>query len=229
MTADVAFSLIEQSIGYKNHQILNRINLTINVGETVAIVGASGSGKSSLLNTLYAQQREKSALCPQQSMLVTSLSVYNNIYMGQLHHHNVFYNLLNLARPWRQHRQQISQLCTLLGLKSKIFKSVDRLSGGQQQRTAVGRALYQQKSIFLGDEPLSSIDPIQGAALLQEIKQRHQTVVIVLHNKEMALNEFDRVIALADGQIMIDCAANLLSPQQIDAIYHQDIASAVAE
>jgi len=228
-TGKVIFSLVEHAIGYKNQSVLAAVNLTIKAGETVAIVGASGSGKSSLLKTLYAQQRELAALCPQQSMLVTSLSVYHNIYIGQLQRHNIFYNLFNLIRPFQQHLHDIGQLSALLGLKAQLFKSVDRLSGGQQQRTAVGRALYQKKSIFLGDEPLSSIDPIQGAALLQLIKQRHQTVVIVLHDKEMALNQFDRVIALADGQVVIDCAANLLTAQQMDAIYQQDFSAAVAD
>lgn len=209
--------------------MLAQLNLTINAGETVAIVGASGSGKSSLLNALYAQQREQAALCPQQSMLVASLSVYHNIYIGQLQSHSFIYNLINLIRPFRYHEQLIGELTAVLGLQGQLFRSVDQLSGGQQQRTAVGRALYQNKAIFIGDEPLSSIDPIQGSALLKLIKRRHQTVIIALHDKEMALKDFDRVIALAEGKVVIDCAANLLNSQQIDAIYHQDYSCAIVK
>lgn len=224
----VIFSLTDQVIGYKNQPVLENVSLNISQGETVAIVGASGSGKSSLLNTLYYQRRESVALCPQQSMLVDSLSVYHNIYMGQLQNHHFIYNLVNLMRPVSHHRRRINELTQALGLADQLFKSVDQLSGGQQQRTAIGRALYQKKSIFLGDEPLSSIDPVQGAALLKLIKARHATVVIALHNKEMALNEFDRVIAIAEGRIVFDCAARQLNSQQIEAIYHQDYSLAIA-
>lgn len=216
------FSLSHQAIGYKANPVLSDITLEINQGETVAVIGASGSGKSTLLNALYHQQSRIAALCPQKSMLVDSLSVYHNIYMGQLQNHHFIYNLANLVRPFARHRDDIGLLVELLGLSGQLFKSIDKLSGGQQQRTAIGRALYQQKAVFIGDEPLSSLDQVQGTALLHLIKARHQTVVIALHDKEMALNRFDRVIAIEDGRIAFDCDANTITCEQIDAIYHRN-------
>ncbi|NRA70508.1 MAG: ATP-binding cassette domain-containing protein [Gammaproteobacteria bacterium] len=215
----VKFELSAQDIGYAGHPVLAGVSLTITPGESVAIVGVSGSGKSSLLNTLYQQQPNEVALCPQHSMLVTSLSVYHNIYMGQLQHHSFFYNLANLVKPLKSPWQQVFKLAQLLGLADKIKVSVDKLSGGQQQRTAIARTLYQQKTIFIGDEPFSNIDPVQGVNLLKLIKSRHQTVIVALHNHQMALEHFDRIIAIGAGKIVYDCPSEQLTSQQLLTIY----------
>lgn len=215
----VNFELRDQDIGYPNNPVLAGVNLTIAAGESVAIVGVSGSGKSSLLNTLYQQQPDAVALCPQHSMLVTSLSVYHNIYMGQLQDHSFFYNLVNLIKPFAVPMQQVTKLAQLLGLAEKLKVSVDKLSGGQQQRTAIARTLYQQKNIFIGDEPFSNIDPVQGGNLLQLIKSRHQTVIIALHNHQMALEHFDRIVAISDGEIVYDCPTSELTAQQLLTLY----------
>jgi len=215
------FALHNKSIAFKQHQVLSNISLEIKHGETVAIIGISGCGKSSLLKVLFEQQRQQSALCPQQPMLVESLSVYHNIYMGQLQQHHFLYNLINLMRPFAAPKAQISALTKLVGLEPQLFTSVDQLSGGQQQRTAIARALYQQQAIFLGDEPLSSVDPVQATSLLALIKSRHDTVVIALHNKEMALSEFDRIIALSNTHIIFDGPATQLSDELIATVYQQ--------
>jgi len=215
------FTLVEQSIAFKAHQVLSNISLEIRRGETVAIIGVSGCGKSSLLKVLFEQQRQQSAFCPQRPMLVDSLSVYHNIYMGQLQQHHFVYNLINLMRPFAAPKAEIRQISQLLGLESKLFTSIDQLSGGQQQRTAIARALYQQQAIFLGDEPLSSVDPVQASALLTLIKSRHHTVVIALHNKQMALNEFDRIIALGNTGILFDGPAAQLNDELLEVIYQQ--------
>ncbi|NRA59754.1 MAG: ATP-binding cassette domain-containing protein [Psychrobium sp.] len=218
---DVLFALNNKSIAFKKRQVLSNISLKIRRGETVAIIGISGCGKSSLLKVLLEQQREQCSLCPQQPMLVESLSVYHNIYMGQLQQHNFFYNLINLMRPFSKPTAEIRQLTQLIGLESQLFTSVDQLSGGQQQRTSIARALYQGQSIFLGDEPLSSVDPIQAIAMLNIIKARHETVVIALHNKEMALGEFDRIIALSNSSIIFDGPANELNDELMANVYQQ--------
>lgn len=213
------FLLEEVTLGYGKQQVLSGLNLSIAAGECVALVGASGSGKSTLLQQLYHQQRQHSAYCPQQHGLVEPLSVYHNIYMGQLSSHSALYNLLNLIRPTARHRQAISTLCAELGLTPQLFRSVDQLSGGQQQRTAIGRALYQQQCIFIGDEPLSSLDPIQGTTLLELIKRRHQTVIVVLHDRRLALEAFDRIIGLKKGRIVLDAPSGEVTATDIDGLY----------
>ena len=225
MTNVPLFALHNKSIAFKHREVLSNISLEIKRGEKVAIIGISGCGKSSLLNVLFEQQRQQTALCPQQPMLVESLSVYHNIYMGQLQQHHFIYNLINLMRPFAAPKSQVSQLTQLIGLEQQLFTSVDQLSGGQQQRTAIARALYQQQPIFLGDEPLSSVDPVQATALLTLIKSRHHTVVIALHNKQMALNEFDRIIALGNGGIIFDGPATELTDELLMTVYQQPTTS----
>ncbi|WP_233496434.1 ATP-binding cassette domain-containing protein [Corallincola holothuriorum] len=207
------------TLSYGKQQVIAPVHLEINPGEHVALVGRSGAGKSSLLNMLYQQAAERAALCPQSYGLVAPLSVYHNIYMGQLPRHNALYNLCNLLRPWATRRAEVAELAAELGLSDKLFSAVAELSGGQQQRTAIGRALYQQAPIFLGDEPVSSVDPLQAKLLIELIQSRHQSSVIALHNKQLALSCFDRVIGLDQGKILFDLSGDALTAAQLDALY----------
>jgi phosphonate transport system ATP-binding protein len=87
------------------------------------------------------------------------------------------------------------------------------------QRTALGRALYQQSPIFLGDEPVSSVDRYQAQTLLQLANQRFETVVVVLHDQHLARQCFDRVIGLRGGRIVLDSPSHQLSDQQLAEVY----------
>lgn len=200
------FQLERFTLQYPNspQAVLTDISLCINAGEKVALLGPSGAGKTSLLNALYQQQPAQIAWCPQEQALVDVLSGYHNIYMGQLERHSAFYNLFNLIKPFARHKQAIRQLAKRLGVEEQLWKSVSQLSGGQRQRVGVGRALYRQQDIFLGDEPVSSLDPIQAQDILQLIVESHQTVVVALHNREQALQNFDRIIGVKASRIVFD-------------------------
>jgi len=216
------FELHDASLGYGEASVLRHITLRIAPGEHVALVGPSGSGKSTLLHHLYPQQQEYTALCTQASGLVPVLSTYHNVYMGQLHRHSALYNLLNLLRPWRSHREAIGRLLGSLEMADKLMVSVDRLSGGQQQRTAIARALYQRQPIFLGDEPTSSLDPLQSEAVLMLIQRQHSTSVVALHDKQLALRRFSRVIGLKAGKIAFDLPARQLTEHHLHALYRSE-------
>jgi len=215
------FVLNQASLNYGKHSALNDVSLTIDAGEKVALVGPSGAGKTSLLNILFEQQQDHIALCPQHYGLVDILSVYHNIYMGQLENHSALYNLWNLAFPIAAHKTAIGQLSKELGIEDKLFYSVDNLSGGQQQRVSIGRALYRDQPIFLGDEPVASLDPLQGQVILSRIVKSHETVVVALHNRRLALDVFDRVIGIKDGAILLDHPAQELTLNDLDAVYAQ--------
>ncbi len=217
----VLFTLTNQSLSYGDHCVLRDITLSIRQGEKVALLGPSGAGKSTLLNLLYQQQPHTSALQPQGGGLVDLLSVYQNIFMGGLDRVGTLAALWNLVRPLPAQRRVISELAHALGLADKLWQSVDRLSGGQRQRVAIGRALYRQQPIFLGDEPVSSLDPLQAESLLAKLVAEHDTAIVSLHNRRLALDHFDRVVVLHEGAICCDCPTANLTPQQLDAFYLQ--------
>tara|TARA_R110002094_G_scaffold26130_4_gene38395 strand:+ start:497 stop:1156 length:660 start_codon:yes stop_codon:yes gene_type:complete len=216
---DPLFQLSSQSLGYGAQTVLHNLNLSIAAGEKVALIGKSGSGKSTLLKRFYSQQPQLSAIVPQQLGLVPILSVFHNIYMGRLQQHSNLYNLINLISPRQQPRQQIETLATKLGLDELLWRSVDQLSGGQQQRTALARALYRDCQVFIGDEPVSSVDELQSQSLLQLINQQHSTVLVALHDRELALNHYQRIIGLKEGKVVLDASSAELSVEQLTFIY----------
>lgn len=189
---------------YQLDNRLNDISITIKAGEKIALLGPSGGGKTSLLNALHQQCADSIAWCPQEHGLVNVLSSYHNMYMGQLEQHNALYNLANLIKPLAKPKQEISQLAEELGLTDQLWKSVGQLSGGQRQRVSIGRAFYRQQDTFLGDEPVSSLDPIQAQAILQKINQRHSTVIVALHNRKQAMENYTRIIGIKAGKLVFD-------------------------
>ena len=213
------FQLEKQSIGYGAQTVLEAVVLEIYPGERVALIGPSGSGKTTLLKRLYSQQAHQTALVAQQSGLVPALSLFHNIYMGRLQVNSLWSNLVNLIYPQPQPRKQIQALAQQLGIATQLWHSVDRLSGGQQQRTSVGRALYRDCPIFIGDEPVSSIDPVQAEEILQLIIKQHPTCIMALHDRHLALKHFDRIIGLKQGRIVLDSATAALQLNELDRIY----------
>ena len=215
------FHLDGRSFKKGRHHVLHDIRLTIQPGEKVALIGPSGAGKSSLLEWLYQQQASQIALCPQDNGLVDILSVYQNIYMGGLERHSAFHNLTNLIKARKADKEEIQHLAETLGIGDKLWHSMDKLSGGQRQRVAIGRALYRKKSVFFGDEPVSALDPEQARHILKYLISEHDTLVVSLHNRRLALDYFDRIIALKGGHISYDGPVVELSAHQLDRLYVQ--------
>lgn len=218
--AQPLFRLDNESLQIGNHRVLDRVSLVIRPGEKVALVGPSGAGKTSLLNLLYSRQRARCALQPQGGGLVDVLSTYHNIFIGALDRVSTLAALWNLLCPLARHREAITALAEELGLREKLWQSVDRLSGGQRQRVALGRALYRRQPVFLGDEPVSALDPVQAQRLLALILERHSTAVISLHNRRLALDHFDRIIVMRGGRIQSDLPADQVSEALLDSFYH---------
>ncbi|MCC1495387.1 ATP-binding cassette domain-containing protein [Alcanivorax sp. 1008] len=215
------FQFNQHTLQRQGVTVLQSLNLTIQQGEKVALLGVSGAGKSTLLEALRLQQPDQVAWCPQQGALVPMLSVFHNIYMGALERHAAVYNLINLIRPLRRELEAVTQLAAELGISEKLRTSVDRLSGGQAQRTALGRALFSQRPVLLADEPVSSVDEHHAQSLLMLALARHDTAVVALHDRQLALNCCDRIIGLKSGQIVIDGASNQLSKHDLDILYQR--------
>ena len=198
---------------------LQDITLRIKSGEKIALLGPSGGGKTSLLNALHQQCADQIAWCPQEHGLVDVLSGYHNIYMGQLAEHSVWYNLANLIKPFAQPKHDVSDLALLLGLDPELhlWKPVRKLSGGQRQRIGIARAFYRQQETFLGDEVVSSLDPVQAQMILELILHRHKTVIVALHNRQQALKNFDRIIGIKAGKIIFDSPSKELIKNKYQA------------
>ncbi|MBL4915170.1 ATP-binding cassette domain-containing protein [Shewanella schlegeliana] len=198
-------------------------------GEKVAIIGRSGCGKSTLVNHIFEQLRPTSALCSQRQGLVENLSVFHNIFMGALNQHSWYYNLANLVYPFKEPRQAIQQIADALELDCPLSQPVSALSGGQRQRVALGRALYQRQALLIGDEPFSALDPVMGQRLLTEVLASHDSVIMVLHDMDMALSYFDRVIGLRDGRTVLDIDAAALDLHTLEAFYQESCDSKAAD
>jgi phosphonate transport system ATP-binding protein len=205
--------------GRPRHLVLPGLTLTLHEGERVALLGQSGSGKSTLLAELRDRLGTRAAWCPQHHGLVPQLAVYHNVFMGRLPEHSALAALWNLVRPLARPWREVGELCALLGLEGLARRPVGRLSGGQRQRVAIARALYQGRAIFLGDEPVASVDPHQALRLLALIDARHPTSVVALHQRELALSHFDRVWGLREGRLVIDAPTRALTLDDLDALY----------
>ena len=197
---------------------LDGVNLTVAQGEFIAIVGASGCGKTTLLNMmggldrpasgevivdgvnlaslkeaqLAVFRRKKAGFIFQNYNLVPTLTVEENIY---------FPLDLDCSTPDRKYLREIIEL---LGLQDKLDVFPEQLSGGQKQRAAIARALAAKPSVILADEPTGNLDSKNGQNVAGLLKMTteiwHRTLVMVTHNPELA-QMADRVIRMQDGRI----------------------------
>ena len=218
------FQLKNQNLAYGNKTVITGIDLEIQQGEIVAIVGESGCGKSTLLSKLRTLHPDGVAWCPQETGLVPALSVFHNIYAGTLDQHSFIYNLRNLISPCQQEIQKVEEIAVSLDIKDVLRVSVDKLSGGQKQRVNIARAMIQERSVFLGDEPVSALDKFQAPNILRQVCKQHSTCIFSLHDLDLALNHCQRIIAIANGRIFLDSKADEINAEQLSEIYRYHMA-----
>ena len=211
--------LSNEVAGYRGETVLRDLTLSIEAGERVALVGESGTGKSTLLRLIYERCRESAALVPQNLGLVQSLTVFHNIYMGRLRDYSVWRNFRNLIKPASLDVAQVEPVVKELRLEDKLFTPVTELSGGQQQRTAVGRALFNTGELILGDEPVSAVDEHQARDILSVLSNQKKTVILAMHDRALALEFTDRVIGIRDGRIVLDEPTKGMKPGDLDNLY----------
>jgi phosphonate transport system ATP-binding protein len=211
--------LIGASAGYGGQAVLHDLDLKIEAGERIAVMGRSGAGKSTLLNLLYDKLADHVALIPQAAALVKTLSVYHNVYMGRLERRSTWHNLRNLVWPARQDVNEVKHTLDLVGMTDKLFAKAGALSGGQQQRTSVARAFYNGRPIIIGDEPVSALDRVQATEILGALCRRSETSILAMHDIPLALAHSDRVIVLEEGRMVLDARARELTPADLVPYY----------
>ena len=201
---------------------LNGINLTIEQGEFVFIVGDSGSGKSTLIELIMKEldptsgtiivngqnlgrmkhkkipmYRRKIGVVFQDFRLLKDRNIYENIAFAQR----------VTETPGRIIKKKVPAALSLVGLAQKYKAFPKELSGGEQQRVAIARAIVNEPSILLADEPTGNLDPANSweiMKLLQEANDRGTTVIVVTHNHEIVKAMQKRVITMSKGIIVSD-------------------------
>lgn len=213
-----------ESAGYNGTEILHGLDLKIDHGERIALIGESGAGKSTLLRLIYERCAATAALMPQDLGLVQALSVFHNVYMGRLHRQSVWRNMRNLVWPAADDVAAVREVLAGLRLEEKIFTGVGELSGGQVQRTALGRALYHPGTVLIADEPVSSVDEHQASEILATMVAAKETVILAMHDRALAIRYADRLIGLKDGRIVLDRASAGMVPEDLDDLYRIEAA-----
>ena len=202
-------------------EALKNVNLSINKGEFVVIVGPSGSGKSTLLHLIGGVDKPTSG-----KVFINDVDIYNlkEKDLSIFRRRNVgliyqFYNLIpvlsakeNILLPAELDNRKIDKeylddLLNTLGLKERENHLPNELSGGQQQRTSIGRALINRPAIVLADEPTGNLDSKNSKEVIEllklSVKKYKQTLIMITHDINIAL-QADRVITIEDGIIKSD-------------------------
>ncbi|MFT4414278.1 phosphonate ABC transporter ATP-binding protein [Fredinandcohnia humi] len=214
----------------KRHALHN-VNLTLVEGEFICILGKSGAGKSTLIRCLNGLQKPTSGeiywnhqplssknkeqmrkvrreigMIFQHFNLIPRLTVMQNVVTGMFGYRSSFKNLIG----WFSEEEilQAQQVLSVVGLSEYKNQRIESLSGGQKQRVGIARALLQKPRVFLGDEPVASLDPGTAThifSLVQELHQSHSHLTIMnLHDVDLAKRFATRILALRQGELIFD-------------------------
>lgn len=238
-------STVDLEVVYpRGKRALSRTNVSFERGAFTVLLGPSGAGKSTLLRSLNGlvrpthgrvlvdglgdignaavlrRHRRRSAMVFQQHHLIGRISVLANVLMGRLGFHSGLRTLAPFARD-----EKLLALAALerVGLLGYANQRADQLSGGEQQRVGIARALVQQPTVILADEPVASLDPGTAERALQLFRDVCRadgiTALVSLHQVVFARRFADRVVALAGGQIVFDGAPGALTETVLANIY----------
>ena len=218
--------MIELQDVYKTYETgtkaVNGITMKIDDGEFVFLVGASGSGKSTIIKLLTAELKPTSGVVNvngfsseklrsrrvpylrrtlgvifQDFRLISDKSVYENVAFA----------MRVIGAPEKEIKKRVPYVLELVGLENKSRRLPDELSGGEQQRVAIARALVNNPSVIIADEPTGNLDPVRSLEimmLLEQINALGTTVMVVTHEKELVNRFTKRVVAIEEGKIISD-------------------------
>ena len=241
---------------YGDVKALSGISFDVRKGELVIIIGPSGAGKSTLLrcinrmiepsdgtiifdglNVRAMQKRElrqlraKIGMIFQHYNLVFRLSVLENVLHGRLGQKTDLDGIL--GRYSEAEKELAVNMIGKLGLDDQIYKRCDTLSGGQKQRVGIARALLQEPSMILCDEPIASLDPSSSKIIMDHLRKiSHKmdiTVLVNLHQVDVAIKYADRIIGINGGNVVFDDEPSKLSKKKIHEIYGTETGDLIDE
>lgn len=228
---------------------LDDVSFSVEPGEFLATIGLSGSGKSTLLRCINrlveptdgsilwdgedvtnASQdellriRRRIGMVFQHFNLVTRSKVITNVLTGRLGYVNPALSLIN--RFSRTDMDMAHQQLERVGIADQAHKRADELSGGQQQRVGIARAMMQQPSMILADEPVASLDPVLAHSIMQHLEDINKKdgvmVICSLHFLDLVHRYADRAIALNEGKLMFDGPPQAIDDAKFKEIYGKD-------
>lgn len=226
---------------------LKNVNLNIEQGEFVAIIGLSGAGKPTILRCINRMHDIQQGTLTVDGVDVESLSgkalrrfrrkvgmIFQSFNL--VSRSTVIKNVLTADVPdmpfWRvlfgiftkEQKMRALESLDKVGILDKAYTRCDQLSGGQQQRVALARTLNQNPSIILADEPVASLDPVTARQVMSDFvrinKDYNITILLNIHHVDLALNYCDRVIGVRAGEIVFDGPASSITQEQLDEVYN---------
>lgn len=238
-----------QKIYPNGHVGLKDINVEIQQGEFVAIIGLSGAGKSTLLRCVNKMHditggsltvndtdvaslkgkevrkfRRKIGMIFQSFNLITRGTVLKNVLVSSVPELSWWRRLLAIFPE----EAKIASLQALdnVGILDKAYIRVDQLSGGQQQRVALARTLVGNPDIILADEPVAALDPVTAKLVMEDFKRINQeldiSILLNIHHVDLALEYADRIIGIRKGEIVYDGSTENVSQDILDHIYLEE-------
>ena len=209
---------------------LSDVNLTIQDGEFVSIIGLSGAGKSTLIRCINRMHdisggeilidgvdisslqgkklrsaRKDIGMIFQSFNLVKRSTVFKNVLAGRVGYHNTFETLFNIYS--KDEKMLALRSLDKLGILDKAYVRADQLSGGQQQRVALARALTQDPKLILADEPVASLDPVTTISVMDDFTRINKlgiTIIANMHHVDLAKRYSTRIIGVKAGQVVFD-------------------------
>jgi phosphonate transport system ATP-binding protein len=244
LTTSPALSVRGLTKSFGDRVVLDGFDLDVHAGEVVSVLGANGSGKSTMLRCLSGltkfdagtvsvggrevrsgERVPEFAMVFQKIHLVPRLSALENVCAGAL-------GRLSFRQAWIPRafpvevREEAMGCLDRVGLARRAHDRAGRLSGGQQQRVAVARALCQRASVLLADEPVSALDPAAAEQVMRLLRSLADddamAVACVLHQPDLARRHSDRVVGLTSGRITLDTTPSGLTDAEVDALYAPD-------
>lgn len=242
----IEFKNVNLKNDHQKNNILEDINLKIEDESMIAIIGKSGIGKSTLLNSIVKnclitngdifvnnkniiscskkelkEIRKSIGWITQDDLLLDELSVYDNLKLSFNNFKNPFYKLLNFIP--KVDEIKIYNTLSSLSIEDKVYMKINQLSGGQKKRVQIAKLLLNKYKIILADEPTSNLDlktSLEVISTLKKVaKENNSILIIVIHDIELLKKTFDKVIALKDKKIFFNGNVSDLNEDLLNRIY----------